>query len=83
MAPLVGVGKGVEGYLGGVEDGVRNIGAEVILSKKLSNCFKESALCNVSSGLIDGTPPHPSIAKVKQIKFDKYALILWSLVSIK
>lgn len=59
--PLVGVG--VDGYLGGVEEGVRNIGAEVILSKKLSNCFKESALCNVSSGLIDGTPPQPSIAK--------------------
>lgn len=56
----------MEGYFGGVEDGVRNIGADVIRSKKLSNCFKERALCNVSNGLIDGTPPHPSIAKTSR-----------------
>lgn len=62
IAPLVGVGNGVDGYLGGVEDGVLNIGADVIRSRKLSNCFSERALCSVSSGLIGGTPPHPSIA---------------------
>lgn len=55
----------MEGYLGGVEDGVRNIGADVIRSKKLSNCFKERALCNVSKGRMEGTPPHPSIARME------------------
>lgn len=34
---LVGVGNGVDGYLGGDEAGVRNSGADVIFSKKASN----------------------------------------------
>ena len=41
---LVGVGKGVDGYLGGVDEGVRNTGAAVILSRKASNCLKDKAL---------------------------------------
>lgn len=34
--------------------------ALVILSKKLSNCFKESALCKVSNGRMVGTLQYPS-----------------------
>lgn len=34
--------------------------ALVILSKKLSSCFRERALCNVSSGRIVGTLQYPS-----------------------
>lgn len=56
-------GKGVEGYLGGVEAGVLKSGVTVIWSRKLSNCRNDKALCKVSKGRIGGTPPIPSIAK--------------------
>lgn len=60
---LVGVGRGVDGYFGGEDAGVRNRGAETIVSRKASNWHKESALWRVSRGLIGGTPPIPSIAE--------------------
>lgn len=56
----VGVGLGVEGFFGGDDAGVLKIGAEVIFSRKKSNCFSDKALCRVSSGRIGGTPPNPS-----------------------
>lgn len=56
----IGVGNGVDGYFGGDEAGVLNIVAVVIVSRNVSNCFKESALCKVSRGRIGGTPPNPS-----------------------
>lgn len=59
---LSGVIDGVDGYFGGVDDGVRNSGKTVMWSKNVSNCFNERALCNVSKGRIGGTPPKPSIA---------------------
>lgn len=52
-------GKGVEGYRGGVSVGVLK-DAVIICSKNVSNCFKERALCRVSSGRMGGTPPNPS-----------------------
>jgi hypothetical protein len=55
-------GRGVDGFLGGDDAGVRNSGADVMTSRKESICRNESALCRVSRGLIGGTPPHPSIA---------------------
>lgn len=55
-----GVGSGVEGYFGGDDAGVLNIGAAVIVSRKESSCFSDSALWSVSRGLMDGTPPIPS-----------------------
>lgn len=51
--------------MGGVDEGVRYNCAVVIRTKKLSICFSDKALCRVSSGLIGGTPPNPSIAKQK------------------
>ena len=44
----------VDGYLGDEE------GAVVIFSKNASSCFNDNALCNVSSGLMGGTPAKPS-----------------------
>lgn len=61
-AQLFTSGSGVEGYLGGVEDGVRNKGAHVILWRNASIWRRERALWRVSSGRIGGTPPKPSIA---------------------
>jgi hypothetical protein len=58
----VGVGNGVDGYFGGVDDGVLNNGAAVICSRKVSICFSDRALWSVSRGRIGGTPPKPSIA---------------------
>lgn len=51
-----------EGYLGGEDAGVRNRGTLVIISRKASNWRRDNALWRVSSGLIGGTPPKPSIA---------------------
>lgn len=68
-APLFINGSGVEGYFGGVEDGVRNKGADVILLRKASIWRKESALWRVSNGRIGGTPPKPSIATKENILF--------------
>lgn len=59
----VGVNNGVDGYFGGDEAGVLKIIVVVIFSKNPSNCFKDSALCSVSNGLIGGTPPNPSRTK--------------------
>jgi len=64
-------GTGVDGFLGGDDAGVRNSGADVIMSRNESSCRKESALCSVSSGLIGGTPPHPSIAGIKTMSHFK------------
>lgn len=47
---------------GGDEAGVRYNGAVVIISRKESSWRSDSALCSVSSGLMGGTPPKPSIA---------------------
>lgn len=58
---FIGVVEGV-GYFGGVDDGVLNNGIEVIWSKNMSSCRNDNALCNVSNGLIGGTPPKPSMA---------------------
>lgn len=58
----VGVGKGVEGFLGGDEAGVLYICVVVIRSRKVSSWRSDNALCNVSSGRIGGTPPKPSRA---------------------
>lgn len=58
----VGVGNGVEGFLGGDEAGVLYICVVVIRSRKVSNCRSDKALCSVSSGRIGGTPPKPSRA---------------------
>lgn len=55
-----GVGRGVDGYFGGEDAGVLDVVAAVIRSRNASNCFNDSALCSVSSGLIGGTPPNPS-----------------------
>lgn len=55
-----GVGKGVDGYFGGVDEGVLNNDALVIRSKNASICRSDRALCKVSNGLIGGTPPNPS-----------------------
>lgn len=67
----VGVGSGVEGYLGGDEAGVLYICVVVIFSRNVSNCFSDNALCNVSSGRMGGTPPMPSRAILRcfQIKY--------------
>lgn len=79
--PLVGVGSGVDGCFGGVEEGVLNKGAAVILSRNVSICFRDKALCRVSRGLIGGTPPKPSIAEtyltelLNCLKFKHYYLI--------
>lgn len=54
------IDNGVDGFLGGVHVGVLNSGADVIFSKKLSNCLSDNALCNVSNGRMGGTPPKPS-----------------------
>lgn len=59
-----GVGNGVDGNFGGDEAGVLNIVVVVMLSKKVSNCFSDRALCNVSKGRIGGTPPIPSKTRV-------------------
>lgn len=67
--PFVGVGNGVDGCLGGVEEGVLKRGAAVILSRNVSICFKDRALCRVSKGLIGGTPPKPSIAGMHSKNF--------------
>lgn len=56
----IGVGNGVDGYFGGDDAGVLNDVAVVIFSRNVSNCFNDNALCNVSNGLIGGTPPNPS-----------------------
>lgn len=58
-------GRGVDGFLGGDDAGVRNSGADVMTSRNESSCLNDSALCRVSRGLIGGTPPHPSIAAIK------------------
>lgn len=56
----VGVNKGVDGNFGGDDAGVLNIIVVVIFSKNASNCLSDNALCNVSSGLMVGTPLNPS-----------------------
>lgn len=66
----VGVNSGVDGNFGGDEAGVLNIVVVVIFSKNPSNCFKLSALCSVSRGLIGGTPPKPSQTKI--VGFNQY-----------
>lgn len=55
-----GVGNGVDGYFGGDEAGVLYDVDVVMCSRNVSSCFSDSALCNVSSGRIGGTPPKPS-----------------------
>lgn len=74
--PFVGVGNGVDGCLGGVEEGVLNKGAAVILSRNESICFKDKALCRVSKGLMGGTPPKPSIARMHLNFLDNKELIV-------
>ena len=61
----VGVGSGVDGYLGGDEAGVLYICVVVIRSRNVSNWRKDKALCKVSSGRIGGTPPMPSRANIE------------------
>lgn len=56
-----GVWVGVS--LGGDDAGVLNMVVVVIFSRNPSNCFSDNALCNVSSGLMGGTPPNPSSTK--------------------
>lgn len=55
--------SGVDGSFGGVQLGA------VIFSKNPSICRKLNALCSVSSGLIGGTPPNPSIASKTMFLF--------------
>lgn len=80
---FVGVGTGVDGYLGGVDDGVLNNGDVVIFSRKESSWRKESALCNVSSGLIGGTPPKPSRAKYKLMQTKTYIYTEYGVIQIE
>lgn len=58
----LGVGSGVDGYLGGEEAGVLYICVVVMRSKNVSSWRKDNALCSVSNGRIGGTPPMPSRA---------------------
>lgn len=61
-----------DGNFGGDDAGVRNSGALVIMSRKESSCLSDKALWRVSSGLMGGTPPNPSIAEKTKVAVHHY-----------